>query len=164
MNDNTGATEVNTATNQDVEQKKVHDETGNKFATGNNANPTGVGGFADNPENRSNGRWSKDTSITYWYNKIGRMTADERNAFVAETDFQRIALKRIAMALGDDELALKATKEITDRVEGKPKQDIDMNIESENAVPLIKGFVIPTLPEHFIDNDIIAQGGKEHLK
>lgn len=159
MIDNIGQTEVGLPTKQD----SARDEKG-RLLPGQTANPEGKGGFQDNPDLRSDGRWSKDTSITYWYNKLGRMTDKEREAFKPETDFQRIALKRIAMALGDDELALKATKEITDRVEGKPKQDIDMNIESENAVPLIKGFVIPTLPEHFIDNDIIAQGGKEHLK
>lgn len=161
MDDNN--TEVGVATNQDTSEKKVaYDEHG--LVPGSVLNPEGKGGFGDNPENRSNGRWSKDTSITYWYNKIGRMTDEERDTFVPTSDFQRIALKRIAMALGSDELALKATKEITDRVEGKPKQDIDMNIESESAIPLIKGFVIPTLPEDFIEKDIIAQGGKEHLK
>lgn len=159
MINNTEQTGVELPTKQD----STRDEKG-RLLPGQTANPEGKGGFQDNPELRSDGRWSKDTSISYWYNKLGRMTDEERAAFEPTTDFQRIALKRIAMALGDDELALKATKEITDRVEGKPKQDIDMNIESENAVPLIKGFVIPTLPEHFIDNDIIAQGGKEHLK
>lgn len=139
------------------------DEKG-RVLPGHSTNPTGKGGFADRPEDRSDGRWSKDTSISYWYNALGRMSDEERAAFVPTTDFQRIALKRLATALGGDELALKTTKEITDRTEGRPKQDIDMNIEGDENVPLIRGFVIPTLPEDFIDEDIIAQGGKEHLK
>lgn len=153
MNDNTELTEVDVAT------KQVNDEEINM-----NRNPEGKGGFGDNPDNRGSGRWSKDTSISYWYNKLGRMTDEERAAFEPTTDFQRIALKRLSQALGTDELALKTTKEITDRTEGRPKQDIDMNIETDNAVPLIKGFVIPTLPEHFIDKDIIEQAGAEHVK
>ena len=36
-----------------------------------------------------------------------------------------------------------------------------MNIEQDNTEHIIKGFVIPTLPEHFIDKDIIEQLGEE---
>lgn len=148
------------ATKQDSPQR---DEKG-RLLPGQTANPDGKGGFQDNPELRSDGRWSKDTSITYWYNHLGRMTDEEREEFKPTTDFQRIALKRIAAALGTDELALKTTKEITDRTEGRPKQDIDMNVSGDDVVPLIKGFVIPTLPEHFIEQDIINQAGEQHLK
>ncbi len=159
MNDNKGVTEVDTATKQDVKP-------GEKVRNGESAvlNPSGKGGFGDNPENRSSGRWSKDDSITYWYNKLLRMPPEEYDKWQPKTLAERIAHNRLVNATGMDELALKATKEITDRTEGRPKQDIDMNIETDEAIPLIKGFVIPTLPEHFIDNDIIAQGGKEHLK
>lgn len=159
MENNTEATGVGTATNQDV-------PAGEKVRTGESAilNPTGKGGFGDNPENRSNGRWSKDDSISYWYNKLLRMPPEEYDKWQPKTLAERIAHNRLTNAVGMDELALKATKEITDRTEGRPKQDIDMNIETDGDIPLIKGFVIPTLPEHFIDNDIIAQGGKEHLK
>lgn len=160
MNNNTEPTEVEQATKQDSPQR---DEKG-RLLPGQTANPDGKGGFQDNPELRSDGRWSKDTSITYWYNHLGRMTDEEREEFKPTTDFQRIALKRIAAALGTDELALKTTKEITDRVEGRPKQDIDMNLTGDDAIPIIKGFVIPTLPEHFIDKDIEAQIGKEFIK
>lgn len=164
MNDNTGATGVKPATNQVGGENNANRQEGGQFGAGNNANPTGAGGFADNPENRSNGRWSKDDSITYWYNKLLRMPLEEYEQWQPKTLAERVAHNRLTNATGMDELALKATKEITDRTEGKPKQDIDMNIEGDNAVPLIKGFVIPTLPEDFIDKDIIAQGGKEHLK
>lgn len=164
MTHNTEPTEVDTATKQDVDAKKVHDETGNKFAPGNNANPTGAGGFGDNPENRSSGHWDKEESISYWYNKLLRMTDEEYDAWKPANRAQRIAHQRIVVASGGDELALKTTKEITDRTEGRPKQDIDMNVSGDDVVPLIKGFVIPTLPEHFIEQDIINQAGEQHLK
>ena len=92
------------------------------------------------------------------------MDDEEFDGFKPRNQNQRIAHSRIAMACGDDELALKATKEITDRTEGRAKQSVDMNIEQNEAVPIIRGFVIPTLPEDFIDKDIIEQGGAEYLK
>ena len=154
MNGNTDITEV------DVTTKQVNDDKPDM-----NRNPSGKGGFGDNPENRSSGRWDKDTSISYWYNKIGRMTAEELKAFKAETYFQRAALKRLEATVGTDEdQALRATKEITDRTEGKPKQDIDMNIEGDDYVPIIRGFVIPTLPEDFMEDDIAEQAGEEYAK
>lgn len=163
MKDNTEQTGVEPTTKQDGGEKNNRQE-GGQFAPGNNANPNGAGGFADNPQNRSSGHWDKEESISYWYNKLLRMTDEEFEKWQPKNKAQRIALKRIVAAEGGDELALKNTKEITDRTEGRPKQDIDMNIESDSVVPLIKGFVIPTLPEHFIEQDIINQAGKEHLK
>lgn len=127
-------------------------------------NPTGKGGFGDNPQNRSDGRWKKEESISYWYNKIGRMTDEQLNNFKPANQNQRIALRRILAALGNDELSLKNTKEITDRTEGKPRQDIDLNVESDEDISLIKGFVIPTLPANFIEKDIESQAGKQYLK
>lgn len=159
MENNTGQTGVDTATKQDVKP-------GEKVRNGESAvlNPEGKGGFGDNPQNRSSGHWDKEQSISYWYNKILRMTDEEFAEWQPANKAQRIALKRIITAEGGDELALKTTKEITDRTEGRPKQDIDMNVSGDDVVPLIKGFVIPTLPEHFIEQDIINQAGSEHLK
>ena len=163
MTHNTEPTGVAPTTKQDGDEKKDRQE-GGQFAPGNNANPEGKGGFGDNPENRSSGHWDKEESISYWYNKLLRMTDEEYEKWQPANRAQRIALKRIITAEGGDELALKTTKEITDRTEGRPKQDIDMNVSGDDVVPLIKGFVIPTLPEHFIEDDIIKQAGAEHLK
>lgn len=149
-------TGVNTATRQAVSGR---DERG-RFVPGNVPST----GFHTHAERRNNGKWSKDESISYWYNKLLRMPNDEFDNFKPANSAQRIAHTRIVAACGTDELALKATKEITDRVEGKPRQDIDMSVEQDNAVPIIKGFVIPTLPEHFIDKDIIEQAGTGYLK
>lgn len=158
MNNNVTITEVEPSTKQDGEIPRH--ESG-RFAPGNNANPTGKGGFGARPQDRSSGHWNKEESISYWYNKLLRIPEDEFDKFKPASSAQRIAWTKIRAATGDSEFALKCTKEITDRTEGRPKQDIDMNIESDNAVPLIKGFVIPTLPEDFIDKDIIEQAGEE---
>lgn len=80
-------------------------------------------GFNVHPENRHDGRWDKDQSISYWYNKIGRMSDEELNEFKPANQNQKIALKRIIDAQDD----LNTTKEITDRTEGKAPQSIDIS-------------------------------------
>lgn len=161
MTHNTEQTGVEPATKQAGDTR----EKNGQFTAGVSGNPSGAGGFADNPQNRSDGHWDKENSISYWYNKLLRMPDEEYAEWQPANKAQRIAHDRLEAAVGrDQDIALKATKEITDRTEGRPKQDIDMNIETDNAVPLIKGFVIPTLPEHFIEQDIINQAGAEHVK
>lgn len=153
MDNDTDSTGVSTATKQAVNGR---DENG-RFAAGN----TPSTGFHTNPERRKNGKWDKDESISYWYNKLLRMPNEEFDIFEPANRTQRIAHARIVTACGTDEHALRATKEITDRTEGRPQQGIDMNIEQDNTEHIIKGFVIPILPEHFIDKDIIEQLGEE---
>ena len=153
MTDDMGETEADAATKQAVNGR---DERG-RFAPGNVPST----GFHTHAERRNNGKWDKDESISYWYNKLLRMPNDEFASFEPANSSQRIAYGRIVAACGTDELALRATKEITDRTEGRPRQDIDMSVEQDEAVPIIKGFVIPTLPEDFIDKDIRAQLGEE---
>lgn len=143
-----GSIEVEQSTRQD---RPLHEN--GKFAPGNNANPTGKGGFGDNPQNRSNGKWKKENSISYQYNRLLAMTEEEYNAFKPVTNAEKIAHRRIERAIRDDDESLKETKEITDRTEGRAKQDISIEAD-EKAAPLIRGFVIPTLPEGYIDEQI----------
>ena len=88
------------------------------------------------------------------------MTDDELEAFIPETQAQKIAKVRVMRAVRDDDSSLAETKEITDRTEGKTRQDIGIETD-EKAVPIIRGFVIPTLPEDFVNKDIRAQLSKE---
>lgn len=102
-----------------------------------NPNPTGKGGFGDNPENRNPGGWKKEDSISYQYNKLMRMTPDEFNSFEPETVAQEIAYKRIKIAR--TEAGLYDTKEITDRTEGKAAQSIDMTSNGESInMPVVR--------------------------
>lgn len=153
MDVDTNETGLDAATKQAVNGR---DENG-RFTPGNVPST----GFHTNPERRNNGKWDKEESISYWYNKLLRMPNEEFDNFKPASSAQRIAHTRIMTACGTDELALRATKEITDRTEGRPQQGIDMNVEQDNTEHIIKGFVIPTLPEYFIDDDIIAQAGEE---
>ena len=100
-------------------------------ASGMNRNPTGKGGFGDNPQNRNPGGWKKEESISYQYNRLGRMTDEEFASYVPQTKFERIAYNRIK----DAESSLNDTKEITDRVEGKAPQSVDMTSNGESVNP-----------------------------
>jgi hypothetical protein len=84
-------------------------------------NPSGKGGFLDNPDNKAHGRWSKDTSISYWLNKLMRMDIKEFRSFKPETKAQEIAKKALAKAPD----RLDYFREIMDRTEGKAPLTID---------------------------------------
>jgi len=88
-------------------------------------NPTGKGGFQERPEDRSDGRWKKEESIPYLYNKLGRMSPEELSEYIPNTIFEKIALSRLNSA-SDLEKGLPDAKEITDRTEGKAAQSIDV--------------------------------------
>jgi hypothetical protein len=90
-------------------------------------NPIGKGGFGDNPQNRANGRWSKETSISYWYNHIIRLSVDEFNNFEPETVAQKLAYNSIV----ESQKELGYLKEVTDRTEGKAYQTTDITSGGE---------------------------------
>jgi predicted component of type VI protein secretion system len=85
-------------------------------------NPNGKGGFADNPQNRANGRWSKDTSISYWYNHLIRLDLLAFKDFKPSTMAQDLAYKAVIEAQEE----LNYLKEITDRTEGRANQQTDI--------------------------------------
>ena len=92
-------------------------------------------GFNVNPENRSNGRWKAEDSISYNYNKFLAMSEEEFAEYIPQTKAQRIAYNRIK----DAEDSLNDTKEITDRVEGKAPQSIDMTSNGESInTPVVR--------------------------
>lgn len=99
-------------------------------------NYTGKGGFGDNPQNRSDGGWKKEESISYQYNKLMRLTPEELSAFKPETVAQEIALKRITAARTAK--GLNDTKEITDRTEGKAPQSLDVTSGGEPIKALVE--------------------------
>lgn len=124
------------------------DEKG-RFTEGN----VPIAGFHTGHGQRSDGKWKKENSVSYQYNRMLAMTPEEFKKFEPTTNAEAIAKRRIERAIRDDDESLKETKEITDRTEGRAKQDISIEAD-EKAAPLIRGFVIPTLPEGYIDEQI----------
>lgn len=97
-------------------------------------NPNGKGGFRDNPQNRASGRWSKDTSISYWYNHLIRMDINDFDSFIPSTKAQQLAYN----ALKESESDLPYLKEVTDRTEGKAMQQIDQTTNGKEINTIIK--------------------------
>lgn len=102
-------------------------------------NPQGKGGFQERPNDRSDGRWNKDESISYQYNKLLRMAPDEFDAYKPETVAQQIAYKRLKIAR--TEVGLNDTKEITDRVEGRAPQSVDITSGGDKLKTALVEFV-----------------------
>jgi len=100
-----------------------------KQVNSNAPNPTGKGGFQERPQDRNNGRWNKDESISYQYNKLLRMSPGQLFSFQPETVAQQIAHQRLMNAMSED--GLNDTKEVTDRTEGKAPQSIDVTTDGD---------------------------------
>ena len=99
-----------------------------------NFNPTGKGGFADNPQNRNaGGRPKNQQSFMYWMCFFKDLTVEdfknyenthpEDKMFVAES----IAYARVASSRKD----LAEFKEVANRTEGMPKQSTDVTSGGE---------------------------------
>ena len=103
---------------QEVEPKKI-------------PNPTGKGGFQERPEQiNRNGTWKPENSISFQFRRFINMTTEEFEDFrkipkSKRTVAQHLAYQRIIAA----EKSLPDMKEITDRVEGKAVQQIEMKAE-----------------------------------
>ena len=89
-----------------------------------NRNPTGKGGFGDNPQNRSDGRWSGEDSVPHQYNKLIRITVAGFKEWLKEhpenerTMAEELAYNAVLKARTD----LKYLVEVTDRTSGKSVQ------------------------------------------
>lgn len=171
MNDNAGDRD-STATKQAVEGR---DERG-RFATGN-APKTG---FHTNPERRSNGSWKKENTPRAKLEKmLSDMTVGE---FLMQINDENV-VANLEAKIGDVVVSERLANAFVEDTEGSGRLKVnskeldsllyfvyghrtenDTTITTDNDPYIIKGFVIPTLPEHFIDKDIIEQGGAEHLK
>lgn len=105
-----------------------------------NRNPTGKGGFGDNPQNRNDGRWSAETSIGWNYNRLIRFTVEEFKNWTKEhpeserTIAEELAYNAVISARKD----LGYLKEVTDRTEGKSMQKNDIT----SGGNLVSGLVI----------------------
>ncbi len=99
-------------------------------------NPTGKGGFGDNPQNKASGRWKKEESISYNINKFMRLVESEFEDYPKNNNMtiaEKIAWERLSKAR---ELLTEAVF-VTDRTEGKPKESVEFSgeINTEQRVP-----------------------------
>jgi hypothetical protein len=119
----------------------------------NPPNPTGKGGFKDNPQNRSDGAWKKTETFRYWYEIFKEMSVSEfkqwqkDNLEDTRSIASNLAFRRIFNALDD----LKEFQEVADRSEGKAPQTVRGDFT---------GNIDIDIPEEVVDvfNEAIKQG------
>lgn len=113
----------------------------------NPPNPTGKGGFGDNPQNRSDGGWKKEDSYSYQLRLMDRMTVKEFKEWLVDNpeDKRTMAQEKAYYAQVKARKDLQYLKEVTDRTEGKALQVIDQTINGE----LITGAVDNKLAAEF---------------
>lgn len=112
-------------------------ETTNQVTPPELRNPTGKGGFGDNPQNRSDGRWSKEGSFAYWFSKFKDMTDDELEQWKKDVPpgQRKVACSLALTRIENAKSKLDEFKEVADRSEGKPKQAIDLTSGGERIQP-----------------------------
>jgi hypothetical protein len=145
MQHNTEQTEVQPSTDLDGVRR---DESG-KILPGSRLNPSGRGGFQDRPETRNKGGWKRSETARYKLEQMMQLTESELTDIV-ENPVSPVFEQKLAKAIIDG--AWTTIKEMMDQVYGR-KTDVDMNMKTDDGIPIIKGFVIPTAPEDFIDDD-----------
>lgn len=120
-------------------------------------NPTGKGGFGDNPHLINKNGWSSEHSQKFWLHKFLAMSQKEfelwkkNNPPSKRTMAQNLAYRRIK----DSEEKLEDYKVVADRTEGKPVQPIEADVTS-NGEPL--GVVV--LPLRSTNEDTLGTTNK----
>lgn len=145
MQHNAEQTEVQPSTDLDGVKR---DENG-KILPGSRLNPSGRGGFQERPETRNKGGWKRSETARYKLEQMMQLTESELTDIV-EDPASPVFEQKLAKAIIDG--TWTTIKEMMDQVYGR-KTDIDMNMKMDDGVPIIKGFVIPTAPEDFIDDN-----------
>lgn len=106
---------------------------GGKFAKGNNANPTGKGGFQERPQDR--GSWTKDTSPTRMLRKYGSMTVEELQKAAADPNL-KVLEKMVIKHLLDSMKDSKTAADIITRLDGRPKQAIEQTVAQAPTIEI----------------------------
>lgn len=95
-------------------------------------NPTGKGGFGDNPQNRNPGGWRKEVSFSYQYKRFMAMTSKELSEWAQTPSDKRTVVEDLAYArVVAAKKSLADVKEMTDRTEGKAPQSMDITTNGE---------------------------------
>lgn len=102
---------------------------------GNVTNPTGKGGFGDNPENRNPGGWSKTSTLRYKIEQASYLSDEELQAIVDNPD-ESTLLRRFAKATLKADW--KMIKEITEMLYGKPKESVDVSSSDGSLAPVVR--------------------------
>lgn len=92
-------------------------------------NPTGKGGFGDNPENRNPGGWKKTDTLRYKIEKASFLSTEELQQ-IADDPAESALLRKFAEATVKADWRM--IKEITEMLYGKPKETVDVTTQGES--------------------------------
>lgn len=115
--------------------------------------------FADRPQDRSDGRWKKEDSISYQYHYLMSLPPQDLlkiirtplNKIKDGSSARLIAIARVNNSLGKH--GLPDTKEIADRTEGKAPQSIDLTTGGEQFNVALVEFVNGTKKDKSTNSD-----------
>lgn len=147
-------TDTRTATKQAVSDAARKIRNGEK---GVSLNPSGKGGFGDNPENRSNGSWKREDTPRYKLEQMMTLTETELSTIHSDPNTPLFERKLAVTIING---TWPVIRDMMNEVYGRPKETVNLT-DQTNYPPIIRGFVIPTAPEDFIDADIRAQLGED---
>ena len=100
-----------------------------------NLNPTGKGGFGDNPQNRSNGSWKKEDTPRFKLEQMMKLSFKDLEK-VAQDNDAPLFERKIAKCLADGNW--KEIKEMIAEVYGTPKQSMDLTSGGEKIKTVVE--------------------------
>lgn len=93
-------------------------------------NPTGKGGFGDNPQNRSSGAWKKADTPRFKLEQMMKLPEPELKKLAKDTNAPLFERKiAIALAKGD----WKEIREMIHEVYGRPQESVDVTSSGEKV-------------------------------
>lgn len=98
-------------------------------------NPSGKGGFGDNPQNRNPGGWKKDETARYKLEQILKFTDEEHTAFQSQPDTPTFE-KRLSIAV--QEGRWKELDGMINQVYGKPKESVELSNPDGTMTPTVR--------------------------
>lgn len=87
-------------------------------------NPSGKGGFGDNPQNRNPGGWKKEDTPRFKLEQMMKLSGQELTAIVDDSS-RPLFEQKLAQAIVDGKWMV--IKEMIQEVYGKPKETVDLS-------------------------------------
>lgn len=98
-------------------------------------NPTGKGGFGDNPQNRNPGGWKKSDTARYKLEQMLKLSAEELKTVIKDSEAPLFERKLAEALIKSD---WKVIREMTHEVYGTPKQSVDVTSGGEKIRTVVE--------------------------
>ena len=95
-------------------------------------NPTGKGGFGDNPQNRNPGGWKKSNTPRFKLEQMMKLSSGELQEIINDST-RPLFEQKLATAIIDGHWLVM--REMIDQVYGKAKESVDVTSKGESVNP-----------------------------